>query len=142
MSALAAVAFGLVPALRMSGSRLGGVQQAGRGIIGSGTLTLAADGTLTSTAFDERRALNVALRIDGRNVPQAKLNVSGVGNITLTGTWVPPAQVTNPDGSKSDVPGDAGYTRFDWDASAVAQPNGPTRLSYTRSCSADSRLPR
>ena len=97
----------------------------------SGTLTLAADGTVTSTAFDERRAINVALRIDGRTVPQAKLNVSGVGNVTLTGTWVPPAQVTNPDGSKSDVPGDAGYTRFDWDASAVAQPNGPSLLTYT-----------
>lgn len=58
-------------------------------------------------SFDERRALNVvALRIDGRNVPQARLNVSGVGTVTLTGTWVPPAQVTNPDGTKSDVPGE------------------------------------
>jgi predicted permease len=34
MSILAAIMFGLLPALRVSGSRLGGLQQAGRGIVG------------------------------------------------------------------------------------------------------------
>jgi predicted permease len=38
ISGLAACAFGLLPALRASGSRLGGFQQAGRGIVGRSTL--------------------------------------------------------------------------------------------------------
>ena len=38
ISVLAACAFGLVPALRLSGSRLGSVQQAGRGIVGRRSL--------------------------------------------------------------------------------------------------------
>ena len=38
LSVLAACAFGLWPAFRISGSRLGGVQQAGRGIVGRSTL--------------------------------------------------------------------------------------------------------
>ena len=38
MSVLAACAFGLLPALRASGSRLGSLQQAGRGIVGRGGL--------------------------------------------------------------------------------------------------------
>ena len=38
LSVLAACAFGLWPAFRISGSRLGGLQQAGRGIVGSRTL--------------------------------------------------------------------------------------------------------
>jgi predicted permease len=37
LSALAACAFGLWPAFRISGSRLGGIQQAGRGIVGRRT---------------------------------------------------------------------------------------------------------
>jgi len=37
MSLLAACAFGLLPAIRISGSRLGSVQQAGRGIVGRGS---------------------------------------------------------------------------------------------------------
>jgi predicted permease len=39
ISALAAVAFGLLPALYFSGQRLGSVHQAGRGIVGRGTLS-------------------------------------------------------------------------------------------------------
>jgi predicted permease len=39
ISFLAACAFGLLPALRMSGSRLGSVSQAGRGIVGRGGYT-------------------------------------------------------------------------------------------------------
>jgi len=39
LSVLAAGAFGLVPALRFSGARLGGVQQAGRGIVGRSGIT-------------------------------------------------------------------------------------------------------
>jgi len=39
LSVLAACAFGLVPALRFSGARLGGVQQAGRGIVGRSGIT-------------------------------------------------------------------------------------------------------
>ena len=38
LSVAAACAFGLWPALRISGSRLGGIQQAGRGIVGRSTL--------------------------------------------------------------------------------------------------------
>jgi predicted permease len=38
ISMLAASAFGLIPAIRSSGSRLGGIQQAGRGIVGRSTL--------------------------------------------------------------------------------------------------------
>lgn len=38
LSVLAACAFGLWPAFRVSGSRLGSLQQAGRGIVGRGTL--------------------------------------------------------------------------------------------------------
>ena len=38
LSVLAACAFGLWPAFRISGSRLGGLQQAGRGIVGRSTL--------------------------------------------------------------------------------------------------------
>jgi len=38
ISVLAACAFGLLPALRVTGSRLGGFQQAGRGIVGRSTL--------------------------------------------------------------------------------------------------------
>ncbi|HXT68863.1 MAG TPA: ABC transporter permease [Vicinamibacterales bacterium] len=39
ISILAACAFGLLPAFRISGSRLGSIQQAGRGIIGRGAMT-------------------------------------------------------------------------------------------------------
>jgi putative ABC transport system permease protein len=39
LSVLAACAFGLLPALRFSGARLGGVQQAGRGIVGRSGIT-------------------------------------------------------------------------------------------------------
>src|SRR5262249_20629961 len=39
LSILAACAFGLLPALRFSGASLGGVQQAGRGIVGRAGLT-------------------------------------------------------------------------------------------------------
>ena len=39
ISVLAACAFGLLPALRLSGSRLGSLQQAGRGIVGRGGYT-------------------------------------------------------------------------------------------------------
>jgi putative ABC transport system permease protein len=39
ISGLAACAFGLLPAIRISGARLGGVQQAGRGIVGHQSLT-------------------------------------------------------------------------------------------------------
>ena len=39
ISILAACAFGLLPAFRVSGSRLGTVQHAGRGIVGRGTVT-------------------------------------------------------------------------------------------------------
>lgn len=39
ISVIAAAAFGLFPAIRTTGKRLGGLQQAGRGIIGGGTLT-------------------------------------------------------------------------------------------------------
>jgi putative ABC transport system permease protein len=39
ISVLAACAFGLLPALRLSGSRLGSLQQAGRGVVGSRSLT-------------------------------------------------------------------------------------------------------
>jgi putative ABC transport system permease protein len=39
ISMLAACAFGLLPALRLSGSRLGSLQQAGRGIVGRGGYT-------------------------------------------------------------------------------------------------------
>lgn len=39
ISVIAAAAFGLFPALRITGTRLGSLQQAGRGIVGGGTLT-------------------------------------------------------------------------------------------------------
>jgi putative ABC transport system permease protein len=39
ISVLAACAFGLLPAIRVSGSRLGSLQQTGRGIVGRGSLT-------------------------------------------------------------------------------------------------------
>ena len=38
LSALAACAFGLIPAFRVSGAQLGSVQQSGRGVIGSGSI--------------------------------------------------------------------------------------------------------
>jgi putative ABC transport system permease protein len=39
ISVIAAAAFGLFPALRITGTKLGGLQQAGRGIVGGGTFT-------------------------------------------------------------------------------------------------------
>ena len=39
---------------------------------GSGSLTLATDGTVTSTAFDERRITRVTFRMDGVQTAQAQ----------------------------------------------------------------------
>ena len=44
ISVLAACAFGLLPAFRLSGSRLGSLQQAGRGIVGRRRLGRARGG--------------------------------------------------------------------------------------------------
>jgi len=98
---------------------------------GSGTLTLAADGTITSSAFDERRITAVTFRLDGVQAAQAKVNIAGVGNVTLTGTWVPAATQTNPDGSNATPATAQGYTRFDWDATTATGNNGPAVFTYT-----------
>ena len=58
LSVLAAGAFGLWPAFRISGSRLGGLQQAGRGIVGNRTLArdVSAAASRNSAAAKARSA--------------------------------------------------------------------------------------
>jgi putative ABC transport system permease protein len=70
LSALAACAFGLWPAFRISGSRLGSLQQAGRGIVGRRTLTRdAAAPRSTPRKRSEGSRLSPALRIAAGRTP-------------------------------------------------------------------------